>query len=142
MKIFQPLILSLVMSSFAYADSNSQTLSISLEKCGDYDTYENLFICASEVHEQGDKLLNKQYKSLLNYLEERNKVQYRDTLRKAQRLWIEFRDADCDFSASKPKELDDLYRSNRAFCMAKKTLIRLKELEDYNLRRGYDGFPW
>ncbi|MDO8345573.1 MAG: lysozyme inhibitor LprI family protein [Cellvibrio sp.] len=142
MKVFQPLILTLVMSSFVYADSNSQTLIISLEKCGDYDAYENIFICASGVHEQGDKLLNKQYKSLLNYLEERNKIQYRDTLRKAQRLWIEFRDADCDFSAPKPKEPDDLYRSNRTFCIAKKTLIRLKELEDYNLRRGYDGFPW
>ena len=142
MNVFQPLILSIAMSSFAYADSNSQTLTISLEKCGIHDTYEELFVCASGVYEQSDKLLNNQYKSLISYLEEKNKVQYRDILRKAQRLWIQFRNTDCDFSMPKPKEPDDLYRWERASCMAKKTLIRLKELEDYNLRRGYDGFPW
>jgi len=83
-------------------------------------------------------MLNVQYTTLTNYLKKEDK----EKLKLAQRNWLLFRDSDCDFSAPEPNSDDPFYNSNRSYCLAEKTLNRLKELEDYNSWKGCNACLW
>ena len=49
--------------------------------------------CISAEYERQDERLNQLYQTLMTSLD----YERRETLRAAQRAWIEFRDANCDF---------------------------------------------
>jgi uncharacterized protein YecT (DUF1311 family) len=49
--------------------------------------------CISAEYERQDERLNQLYQTLMSSLD----YERRETLRAAQRAWIEFRDANCDF---------------------------------------------
>ncbi|AFC70529.1 lysozyme inhibitor LprI family protein [Rickettsia australis] len=54
--------------------------------------------CAGEEYKKVDKKLNQIYQEILKHLaDEQEKV---NLLRKAQNLWIKYRDADCEFWSS------------------------------------------
>jgi uncharacterized protein YecT (DUF1311 family) len=127
-----------MMPLFANSQENHKTLETALSACRELDSYGETYPCAQNVYERSDKMLNIQYKNLANYLQNEDK----EKLKLAQRNWLLFRDSDCNFSAPQPKSDDDFYNSNRSYCLAEKTLNRLKELEDYNFWKGCSGCPW
>src|SRR5208282_3964891 len=51
--------------------------------------------CFFNAAKEADEKLNRTYGEIQNFLESKNRIEDRDALRKAQRLWIGFRDANC-----------------------------------------------
>ena len=70
-----------------------------------------------------DRKLNEAYRALQKTL----KKERRDQLTKAQRAWIAFRDANCDFQFD--PEGGSMARLNAEYCMLSTTAHRAKELE-------------
>lgn len=64
--------------------------------CPEGRTQLDMNACAAEELAQADSLLNENYQALLRTLEP-ERVQ---ALREAQRAWIRFRDAECEFQVS------------------------------------------
>jgi uncharacterized protein YecT (DUF1311 family) len=84
----------LVLTGFSYAhaeERTSKSYATCLEKAGGA-TFA-MQDCISEELERQDRRLNGAYKVLMDSLPEKRKTQLRD----AQRKWIEFRDANCEF---------------------------------------------
>lgn len=68
------------------------------EFCPEGRTQADLTACAAEELARADTRLNERYQQLLRELApEPNRV---EALREAQRAWIRFRDAECDYEAS------------------------------------------
>lgn len=96
-----------------------------LERCRkEMSSYGAAERCAREVVEVADKELNVAYKTLMSQLKDHDAKK----LRNAQRKWIDFKEADCEFSSPLSAEPDIKELSDRAYCVAEKTLIRLKEI--------------
>lgn len=70
-----------------------------------------------------DRKLNEAYRALQKTL----KKERRDQLTKAQREWIAFRDANCDFQFD--PEGGSMARLNAEYCMLSTTAHRAKELQ-------------
>jgi uncharacterized protein YecT (DUF1311 family) len=66
------------------------------EFCPEGRTQLDMNICAGDELARADTLLNERYQRLLQAIEP-HRV---EPLRAAQRAWIRFRDAECDFEAS------------------------------------------
>ena len=84
----------LVLTGFSYAhaeERTSKSYATCIEKAGGA-TFA-LQDCISEELERQDRRLNGAYQVLMDSLPEKRKAQLRD----AQRKWIEFRDANCEF---------------------------------------------
>jgi uncharacterized protein YecT (DUF1311 family) len=82
--------------------------------------------CISTEAKQQDVRLNKAYKELMATLSPERKKQ----LQEAQRAWIKFRDANCDFYYD--PEGGSLARVSANDCMMSSTARRAKELESLN----------
>lgn len=122
-----------------HAESEYETMKQKQKSCGDLSSYTRLAGCYSDLLEESDALLNKEYNELLGYLKGVNKANLVD----AQRKWIKFRDADCLFSDPR-KEDDPIASANKAACLADRTIERLNHIEQYNLpwNKGCNGCPW
>ena len=72
-----------------------------------------------------DRKLNEAYRALQKTLTKER----RDQLTKAQRAWIAFRDANCDFQFD--PEGGSMARLNAEYCMLSTTAHRAKELEAF-----------
>lgn len=109
------------------------------QACQELSDYRQTYGCYQNLLEESDKLLNKEYKALSDYLTDDNKANLLD----AQRKWIKFRDADCLFSDPREKD-NSIISSNKAACLANRTIERLKHLENYNSswNKGCNGCPW
>lgn len=68
--------------------------------CSDPQTQSDMNVCAAEDAEAADKDLNAQYKDTMAALDNDAFETIRDRLRKAQRAWIAFRDAQCEAEAA------------------------------------------
>jgi uncharacterized protein YecT (DUF1311 family) len=85
-------------------------------------------ICSAEKYDQADAKMNKLYGQLLAKLETK---QTKERLRTAQRAWIKYRDANCEFfgdiygGAPVWRSAEDLN------CRVEMTTIRTKELRKY-----------
>ena len=105
--------------------------------CGDLSSERLIKGCFSQVYSEGDKHLNQEYAKLSRYLDGvANKI-HKNRLINTQRMWIKFRDADCEFySDGQPIRLN--------ICHSERTIQRLKELEKYNVpyAMGCNGCPW
>ena len=66
------------------------------EFCPQGRTQLDMNLCAGEELARADSLLNLRYQEVLRVIEE-HRV---EPLREAQRAWIRFRDAECEFEAS------------------------------------------
>ena len=138
---FLAVILSIILSFSAIANTekNSDSVKFQLKNCGSHTSVKHLSKCIKSVYEKSDEFLNSEYKSLMNYLKENDK----NNLKVAQRLWIKYRDADCQFS--EPRTLvEPLITSNKLSCLTNHTIERLVQLEYYNYwqNRGCNGCPW
>ena len=81
-------------------------------------------ICNGNELKYQDKILNKNYKLAMNVLD----IQHRNELKKVQRLWMEYRDAKCDFLFGLTGGTMDLLIGGS--CYIEMTAQRADELED------------
>lgn len=80
--------------------------------------------CANEEYDLQDKRLNVAYQIVMA----NSSTIQKDKLKKAQRLWIQYRDANCAFYND--PEGGSLARIMANDCMVEETAERAKELED------------
>jgi uncharacterized protein YecT (DUF1311 family) len=66
------------------------------QPCADAQTQSEMNQCAYEEYKKADAELNKTYQQLLPKLE----AARQERLKTAQRAWIAFRDADCEYEAA------------------------------------------
>jgi uncharacterized protein YecT (DUF1311 family) len=83
--------------------------------------------CAEQALKTADKQLNKVYRQLMSVLKKQEGYEEIKYLKAAQKLWIKFRDADCEFV---------IIRANRYSyyldeCLEKATSQRTTVLEGY-----------
>ncbi len=93
--------------------------------CANATTQAEINACAAEEYEEADASLNAAYKELMARLSDERDIQL--LLRKAQRAWIAYRDAQCDFAAAGTLG-GSMYPALRAGCLAKMTDLRTREL--------------
>lgn len=82
--------------------------------------------CTAEATAKWDKRLNEAYREAV----QDGPKQQRDQLRKAQRLWLQYRDANCLYYGLGEGTVS---RLNSASCMFDMTKARAKELEGGSL---------
>ena len=93
--------------------------------CENAATQAEMNACAGERYEQSDATLNQRYREAMDRLDDDE--QARSSLRKAQRAWIAFRDAHCDFMTSGSRD-GSIYPALQAGCLADLTDERTQEL--------------
>jgi uncharacterized protein YecT (DUF1311 family) len=104
------------------------------QDCGRLVSTPDISACIDSNLKEADAQLNSLYSKLMGLLEDPS------SLRRSERAWIAFRDANCEFLWG------NQYKSERmAFsaCLEEKTLERTKELQDYldAARSGCGGCP-
>ncbi|WP_080002616.1 lysozyme inhibitor LprI family protein [Burkholderia ubonensis] len=95
--------------------------------------------CAERDRRAADSKLNQAYKKLLGALKDDpdSGLIPRTQIVSAQRTWVAFRDAECDFRTSVSGGAHQWLIVNHAQCLAELTEQRTKVLEDY-LKRAQD----
>ena len=96
------------------------------QACGDKNSQTEMNICAADEYKQADAQLNTLYKQLQNRL--KGDAAAAKRLVAAQRAWIGFRDADCQFSAG-ASEGGSLHRFVLSNCLTDKTQARAAEFK-------------
>ena len=114
-------------ASAARAHSDAELYSPAFETCVKQSggVSVNLFDCVIDELGVHDRKLNQAYQQLQKTL---SKVR-RGELVKAQRAWILFRDANCDFYLD--PEAGSMARLNAQQCLLSTTAYRVKELEGF-----------
>ena len=92
------------------------------EKCNDANSTAEIVQCLATQTAIWDRRLNLAYQKLMSSLPARR----RDRLRNAQRLWVQFRDADCAYFASGE---GSIARVEAGQCLLRLTTARAQELE-------------
>jgi uncharacterized protein YecT (DUF1311 family) len=92
------------------------------EDCGDRKSTADIVECLATQAAVWDRRLSAAYQKLLESLP----VRRRDRLRNAQRLWIQFRDANCAYFASRS---GTIARVEAGQCLLRLTTARAMELE-------------
>lgn len=85
--------------------------------------------CVQQQFETQDRMLNESYQRILDLLNTDEQQSTRDRLIRAQRLWIQFRDADC-------KAQDSVYDGGSVH-----TWVYLRCLRDHTAQRINDLDP-
>ena len=93
------------------------------EDCGDHKSTADIVQCLATQAAVWDRRLSAAYQKLLESLP----VRRRDRLRNAQRLWIQFRDANCAYFASRS---GTIARVEAGQCLLRLTTARAMELEE------------
>lgn len=94
--------------------------------CDDAVSTYDMKLCESKRYEEQDKRLNDYYKKLMA----KNDKQGQEKLKIAQRAWIAYRDAECDYAADSMRggTMESLIAMG---CLTGKTQERADELKDY-----------
>ena len=121
-----------------FAANNSGKLDSDYNLCKELDEYGKIYICAQEIFIKADMAVNEEYKSLAQYLKIGARIQFVES----QKKWIDFRESNCLFASPVTNITYKPELAARASCLARETLHRLKELEDFNSWRGNNGSPW
>jgi uncharacterized protein YecT (DUF1311 family) len=96
------------------------------EDCADASSQLSMNICADQEFEAADKQLNTTYRQVTGRL--KGDQAATALLIKAQRAWLSFRDAQCEFAASANAQ-GSIYPMLIAQCRSAATHARTKELE-------------
>jgi uncharacterized protein YecT (DUF1311 family) len=90
--------------------------------------------CAEQDRAAADRSLNDVYKKLLTNLKNDPEQQRNSKFQiiAAQRAWVTFRDAECDFRANLSGSAPQWLPVNRAHCLTELTVARMKVLQGYN----------
>ena len=110
--------LILATSTFAFADQN----------CGDLTTQTDMDICAGKSYAKSDAELNKLYKQIETRL--KGDADTTKLLVAAQKAWVSFRDAECNFSSSGVTG-GSVYPFISSNCLDGMTQSRVKDLQGY-----------
>jgi uncharacterized protein YecT (DUF1311 family) len=95
------------------------------ENCDDRKSTADIVECLATQTAVWERRLNAAYQKLINDLPSRR----RDRLRTAQRLWLQFRDANCAYFASRA---GTIARVDVGQCALRLTAARAIELEEGN----------
>ena len=98
--------------------------------CDDAYTQAELNQCTYEDYQNADKDLNAVYKVLVDTIKKSGDTEAKTKLVEAQRAWIKFRDAECEFSAH-PMNGGSGWPMLHNGCMAHLTRVRTDELRSY-----------
>ena len=93
------------------------------ENCGERRSTADIVECLATHTAVWDRRLSGAYQKLLESLP----VRRRDRLRSAQRLWVQFRDANCAYFASRS---GTIARVEAGQCLLRLTTARAMELEE------------
>ncbi len=110
--------------------SQAQMFNQEYEKCNQNTTV-SIVDCVNKQAKKWDTRLNKSYKALM----ERSDAAQQAPLKSAQRQWIQYRDANCQFYALGDGSISQI---NAAECMRAMTQERTCEIEAAN---RYEGGP-
>ncbi|NYT76490.1 DUF1311 domain-containing protein [Alcaligenaceae bacterium] len=100
-------------------------------KCSNNPSTSGIVECVHKAVQRWDKRLNTEYKKLM----ERTEAPQQASLRSAQRLWIQYRDANCKFYYEGPGSIS---RVQSIECMRYMTKARTCELQMANRWEGPD----
>ncbi len=110
----------LILVAFALS-----SFSAFAQNCSDLTSTYDLRICYDKMLQNEDAKLNKNYKACMAKLDATAKAK----LQKAQRAWIAFRDADCDYQADEMRG-GTLETVIGLSCLATETQERAEMLKD------------
>lgn len=122
-KLIAGLMAVAVQPVFAADDGLSQTFSTCMDQAGGVTP--SMVECMNAETERQDVRLNKAYKDIMAGLSAGRKKQ----LQEAQRLWIKYRKANCDFYYD--PDGGSIARINANDCFLSATAARAKELEGF-----------
>ena len=91
--------------------------------------------CAQQEFEARDRVLNEAYQKVLSQLNTDTQQTTRQKLIKAQRLWIQFRDADCGAQES-VYDGGTVHTSVYLGCLRDHTVQRIKDLAPFKWQGG------
>ncbi len=95
--------------------------------CDDATTQQEMNACAGEGYQAADKELNTTYDEIMGRLDGDSK----DRMKTAQRAWIRFRDAECEF-VSGPTSGGSANSMVKAGCLERLTQQRTETLKSYS----------
>ncbi|WP_456310152.1 lysozyme inhibitor LprI family protein [Serratia proteamaculans] len=98
---------------------------VSAADCDNAETQLEMNQCANADYKKADKELNSTYQQVLKSTSGEQTALFR----KAQKKWIEYRDADCQFQTFASSE-GSVNSMNIGLCLKAKTEQRTKELKD------------
>ncbi|TAN65862.1 MAG: DUF1311 domain-containing protein [Methylobacter sp.] len=122
-KLIAGLMVVAVQPVFAADDDLSQIFSTCMDQAGGVTP--SMVECMNAETERQDVRLNKAYKDIMAGLSAGRKKQ----LQEAQRLWIKYRKANCDFYYD--PDGGSIARINASDCFLSATAARAKELEGF-----------
>ncbi|MBD8599729.1 MULTISPECIES: lysozyme inhibitor LprI family protein [unclassified Pseudomonas] len=93
--------------------------------------------CASQEYKALDAELNTQYNAQMGYLKTPAR---KKALQDAQKKWIAFRDADCQYQAGKREDGGSMWPLVQAQCLSAQTKVRVGQLKAYTACRQ-EGCP-
>ncbi|MBJ2348673.1 MULTISPECIES: lysozyme inhibitor LprI family protein [Pseudomonas] len=102
--------------------------TVQADACANATTQGDMNQCAAQENKAADKELNSLYKQITARL--MDNAHAKQLLVKAQRAWIEFRDAECSFSAS-GVEGGSVYPMIHDECITNLTKARVEALKTY-----------
>lgn len=94
------------------------------DACSHAQTQSQMDICAADEYRAATDTINNLYKETFR----RYDPQGQDLLRKSERAWISFRDAECDFRTMGNKG-STIWPMVHAQCLTELTRARIKQLE-------------
>ena len=96
--------------------------------CSNQSTQSDLNICADQDFKAADKALNEVYRTIVKRLSQDSESKTRLTA--AQKAWIAFRDAECDFQSGNSIQ-GSIYPMLVSICRTGLTKKRTEELKVY-----------
>lgn len=103
------------------------TFAFAQQNCGDLTNQTDMNICAGQAYMKADAELNAVYKQIEARLTD--DADTKKLLVTAQKAWISFRDAECDFVSS--RVTGTLYPFISSTCLQGQTLSRIQDLKVY-----------
>jgi uncharacterized protein YecT (DUF1311 family) len=105
--------------------------------CDSIAALDDLIACHETRYAEADEALNRTYVALMERLDAIGHGERKPLLRESQRGWITFRDAECEFAASRTNG-DVGYPLVLAKCLADMTHTRTAQLQRYLVCRDRD----
>lgn len=99
------------------------------DDCANASDQATLDACAGKDFDAADKKLNDAYKQITDRL--KDNAGSKKLLVDAQRAWVAFRDAECNFQGGPPETAGSVRPMVVANCQAGLTTLRLKDLQGY-----------
>jgi uncharacterized protein YecT (DUF1311 family) len=116
------------LPSLAFLAIMATTGAAAAQDCNDAQTQAAMTECAGDAYDEADRKLNETYKQIADRLADAPEI--KASLKKAQRAWITFRDAECEFTNAQAVG-GSLYGALITQCLAELTEQRAEMLQTY-----------